>query len=126
MAGLDQTAEIFVLLRIRFVVMPTRDMQRADAGLAPAICKIIQVDAGTIGTIEKCPEALATEGRIQAQVAQGLQQVGKPLVALLARRGGDPKGCSRASVHGSHYGGAVPALVGKHGSVLGNVEDRNF
>ena len=68
-AGLDQVAEIHVLLRIRFVVMPARDMQRADARLAPAVGKIIQVDARTIGTVEECPEPLAAEGRIQAFVA---------------------------------------------------------
>src|SRR5882724_681093 len=85
-AGLDQVAEIFVLLRIRFVVVPARDMKRTDASLAPAICKIIQVNARTIGTVEECPEALAAERWIEAQVAEGLQQVGKALVALFSRR----------------------------------------
>ena len=85
MAGFDQAPKIRVVLRIRFVIMPARHMQRADSRLAPSIREIVQVDARTIGAVEKRPQTLAAERGIEAEVAQGLQQVRKSLIALLSR-----------------------------------------
>ena len=55
MAGLDQTVQIVVALRIGFVVMPRGDVQRADAGLPPAFGEVVQIDAGAIRRNRRTP-----------------------------------------------------------------------
>ena len=55
MAGLDQSAQIFVALRIALPVMPRRDVQRADAGGPPARGEIIEIDPRPVRRIEERP-----------------------------------------------------------------------
>ena len=66
MAGVDQLAQIFVGLRIALPVMPRGDVQRADAGGAPARGEIIEIDARAIGGIEERPQALRSGTALRA------------------------------------------------------------
>ena len=59
MAGFDQPAQVFVGLGVLLVVMPARDVERADARFAPAVGKIIQVDSRAVSAIEESPQTLA-------------------------------------------------------------------
>ena len=71
-AGFDQPAQIFVGLGVLLVVMPAGHVQRADAGFAPALGEIIEIDARAIGAIEEGPQALAAEGRLARRDRGGL------------------------------------------------------
>ena len=66
MAGFDQLLQILILLRVGFEVVPCRNVQRGDPGLAPAFGEIIEVDARAVGRIEEGPKAVGSERRFQA------------------------------------------------------------
>ena len=98
MAGLDQTFQIVVALGIGVVEMPGGDVQRADAGCAPARGEIVEIDARAIGVIEEGPQAGGAKRSVEAEIGERLQQVGKALVAVLAGIGGDPQDSARPLV----------------------------
>ena len=47
-ASRDQPLEIGVALRIRFVIVPGRNVESADAGFTPAVGEVVQIDAQAI------------------------------------------------------------------------------
>ena len=114
-AGFDETAQVFVGLGRRFVVVPAGDMQRADTGFAPALGEIIQIDARAIGAVEEGPQALAAERRLHAEIVERLEQVREAFIAFLAGRGGDPQHGAGAAMERDHHGSMVPAFRGEDG-----------
>src|SRR6185437_9770770 len=98
MTRFDQLAEIRVVLLVRLEVMPARDVQCRDSGLAPARRKVVEIHAAAIRGIEKSPQALRANRRARAQIVQRLRQIRKALVALDTRRNGDPEDCAGATM----------------------------
>ncbi len=126
-AGFDQAAQVFVGLGRRFVVVPAGDVQRADAGFAPALGEIIQIDARAIGAVEESPQALAAEGRLHAEIvrAPGAGRGSVRSLPCRARRRSTARRRSRDAKR-DHHGSMVPAFGGENGGVLGHIEDGNF
>ena len=90
MAGFDEPSQVFVGLGVRLVVVPASDVNCPDAGVAPAVGEVIEIDARAVGAVEESPQALSAKRGLHAQVVQSLKQVGEPFVSFFAGRNGDP------------------------------------
>ena len=91
-AGLDQLAQVRVPLRLGLEIVPGRDVQGGDPGLAPARREVVQVDARAVGGIEERPQAIGAERRLQAQIGQRLQQVRESARSRARRAAPPPRG----------------------------------
>ena len=110
MAGLDQVLEVPVALRVGFVVMPGGHVESGDAGLAPSRGVVIQVHAQAVRRIEEGPHAGRAEGCLDAEIAEGLEKVGKALIAAFAGRGGQPKHRTLAATKAGDHRRLAPAI----------------
>ena len=125
-AGVDEALEVGVAFGIGLVEVPGGDVQRGDAGVAPARGEVVEIDAQAVGGIEEGPQAGGAEGRVEAQVGEGLQQVGEALVAALAGRDGEPEDGARAAAEAGQQGGAGPAFFGEDFGFGGDFEAGQF
>ena len=84
----DELVEIRSLRRVRVVIVPGGDVQAADSGVAPLSGEIAGVGAQPVRRVKKGPQPVAAKRRLQAQIGQRVQQIGKAFVASLARPDG--------------------------------------
>ena len=126
MAGLDQLLQVRVAFRVGLEIVPGGHVQGGDPGLAPARREVVHVHARAVGGIEERPQAVAAEGRLQAEIGQRIQQIREALVAALAGRSGHPQDGARAALQAGRHGRAGPAFAGEDLRAFRNLEDRQL
>ena len=121
-AGLNEALQPGVGLRIRLEVVPGGDVEGGDSGFAPARREVIHIHARAVGGIEESPKAVGAEGWVEAEIGEGVEQIGKALAAVFAGRGGHPQDGARTALHAGGHGCAGPTFAGEDLGALRNVE----
>ena len=126
MAGGDQRIEVSIALRVRFIEMPGGDVQRSDSRGSPARGEIIDIHTHPVGVVEERPQPARAERRVEPEIGQRVQQVGKALISLLARTDRDPEDRARAPPVSGQHRRPGRALGRKHLRGAGNRETRRI